>query len=80
MFAKHVDSIINKGFMEFSIFYLEKLPGSSCKLIIYGCFNPLLLGGAEKLLLLLEEYVNIVTGETHQPTGPIETATVGSRD
>lgn len=32
------------------------------------------------MLLLLEEYVNIVTGETHQPTGPLETATVGSRD
>ena len=32
------------------------------------------------MLLLLEEYVNIVTGETHQPMGPIETATVGSRD
>ena len=31
-------------------------------------------------MLLLEEYVNIVTGETHQPTGPVETVTVGSRD
>ena len=32
------------------------------------------------MLLLLEEYVNIVTGETHQPTGPVEMVTVGSRD
>lgn len=31
-------------------------------------------------MLLLEEYVNIVTGETHQPTGPVETVTAGSRD
>lgn len=65
MFVKHVDSIINKSFMEFCIFYLEKLPGASSKLVIYGCFNPILLGGPEKLLLLLEEYVNIVTGESH---------------
>jgi hypothetical protein len=46
MFVKHVDSIINKSFMEFIIFYLQKLPGASCKLSVYGCFNPLLLGGA----------------------------------
>lgn len=64
MFVKHVDSIINKSFMEFCVFYLEKLPGASCKLSVYGCFNPILLGGAEKLIALLEEYVNIVTGET----------------
>ncbi len=64
MFVKHVDSIINKSFMEFCIFYLQKLPGASCKLSVSGCFNPILLGGAEKLLSLLEEYVNVVTGET----------------
>lgn len=56
------------------------MPGSSCKLVIYGCFNPILLGGPEKLLLLLEEYVNIVTGETHHPNEPGELATVRSRD
>lgn len=29
------------------------MPGASCKLVVYGCYNPILLGGAEKLLLLL---------------------------